>query len=679
MSRPKRGDLQGLRAIAVAVVVIYHYFPQWLPGGFVGVDVFFVISGYLIIGLLVREASRTGRVDLPAFYGRRVRRLLPASLVVVMASCVVGAVVLDPIRLTEVFGDAAWTSTYLANYHFAQAPTGYFDTGEPSPLLHFWSLAVEEQFYVVWPLILLGLLKIGGHLRRLVGVTLGVLTAASFSMCLWLTFAGTSDGYYALASRAWELIVGGFVAVALAPRPPRGRASLLMSVAGLGLVLGSCAVISERTPFPGWAALAPVAGAALLIAAGSGTASGPVQRLLSVPIARYVGDISYSLYLWHWPVLILGLARAKDTTAHRLLLAALAFLLAALSYRFIERPTAVARPSLSGRVLVAGGLATAVAAAALTTTAGHLVPTSADTAASGAVTRGGLKLASTGAVLRFADAGPGEAPDRVPANVTPALADLSTDLASVFDNGCFGMEPSRALTSPSCAGGDTHADTLVILAGDSMAGAWWPAIDLAAKKRGWHLVMVGHNGCPLADVRIAAPKTSAAPWPDCDTWQRKATAAIVAARPDLVIWASHANGYRLTGRLRQGFDAWQPGASRTLSALTGAAPVFLIGQTPIFPEQPARCLASHLTDVVACSRSRAEVLSPEVSTVNQALARATGAVYFDPADLVCSATCPIMAAQYVMYRDDAHLTATYAEQLADHLGVMADAARRMPR
>ena len=345
-----RPDVEGLRGLAVLVVVLFHAGLAGMGGGFVGVDVFFVISGFLITGLLVREHGRTGRISLLRFYARRVRRLLPAATVVLVATLIAALILMSPLDRSTVSLDAVASALSVGNVRFAAAAGDYFTSlAAPSPFLHFWSLAVEEQFYLVWPALIL-LVARGVHARRRIMVTLAVVVIASFAANLFLTDAAANWAFYSLPTRAWELGLGGLLAVgatsiARIPSNLVGLAGWL----GLGAVVAAVMTFDSGLAYPGVAALLPAAGAVSLLASGT-SAIGP-GRLMSVGPLRFLGRISYSLYLVHWPVLILGplaLGSAQGGSVRGglvILSVAIAFGLWAL----VETPFRTGFPSLSPR------------------------------------------------------------------------------------------------------------------------------------------------------------------------------------------------------------------------------------------------------------------------------------------------------------------------------------------
>lgn len=331
-----RNDIQGLRAVAVVAVVLNHAFPQFLTGGFVGVDIFFVISGYLIPQIIVRNID-AGKFSLADFYRRRARRILPALFVVVAAVLACGWLILPPSAYHELALTSISTSLFVSNFHFSRL-TGYFDgAAELKPLLHMWSLAVEEQYYILFPpMLYLAWRHLGPRKAR------GLLWAAGFgALCVSEVGRQLSHtaSYYLLPTRAVELMVGTLFGIGGLPILTNARARDALSLAGVAMMLAAIVFYTPTTPFPGLPVLLPCVGAGLVIYAGTGgqTIGG---RLLSFQPALYLGAISYSLYLWHWPVLafLRNLTSAELPAAWAIGAVAVTLALASLSYHFVERP-----------------------------------------------------------------------------------------------------------------------------------------------------------------------------------------------------------------------------------------------------------------------------------------------------------------------------------------------------
>ncbi|MCW2680003.1 MAG: acyltransferase, partial [Frankiales bacterium] len=337
-----RPDVEGLRAVAVLLVVASHVLG--VPaGGYVGVDVFFVISGFLITGLLLREHGRTGRISLRDFYARRVRRLLPAAVLVLAVTNVAAYLLFTGERAGQVLRDSLWSLGFLANVRFADIGTDYFDQTRPaSPVQHYWSLAVEEQFYVLWPCLLMAALWLGSRglgRRRGTAAVLLLVTVASLAWSVLLTAEDAPTAYFSSPARAWELGVGALLAVLAQTDLPRRiplAAGTALGWIGLGGILVAAFAYSDRTPFPGSAALLPVLAAAAVLLGGEAGAARPNPVLVN-PVATYVGRLSYSLYLWHWPVLVLSVAVLPEAL-HVVVPLVLSFVLAALCHHLVEEP-----------------------------------------------------------------------------------------------------------------------------------------------------------------------------------------------------------------------------------------------------------------------------------------------------------------------------------------------------
>ena len=321
--RQFRPDVEGLRAVAIVLVVLYHAHARLAPGGYVGVDVFFVISGFLITGQLVRELQTAGRISFLAFYARRARRIMPAAMLTLIVTAVASALLLNPLAATRALDDVLPAIYFGANVHFAAQGADYFNAGlSPSPIQNFWSLAVEEQFYIVWPLLLfvssLIWLRVRRRSRRerahrpvigAVTVVLAILAAISLMASIQETATSPSWAYFSIVTRAWELAVGAIVALAL-PLVARldRRLAIPLSWAGLSCIALAAALFSDTTSYPGDSALLPVLGTAAVICGGSALASRRLgaEALLGTPPFQRVGAWSYSWYLWHWPALVLA-------------------------------------------------------------------------------------------------------------------------------------------------------------------------------------------------------------------------------------------------------------------------------------------------------------------------------------------------------------------------------------
>jgi peptidoglycan/LPS O-acetylase OafA/YrhL len=696
-----RPDIEGLRAVAVLAVVLFHAGVPGLSGGFVGVDVFFVISGFLITGLLWREVEATGTVRLARFYGARARRLLPAGIAVLLVTAAASAWLLPPLQARAVLGDAVASALYAGNYRFAVQGTDYLaaDT-PPSPFQHYWSLGVEEQFYLIWPalLILTAWLAHRGHRRRGAVpsrrsmtpyvVVLGLVAAASFAVSLQWTATLPSWAFFSLPSRAWELAVGGVVALT-AGRWRRMPPSLATAAgwAGLALIVVGSILLGESTPYPGVAALVPVLGTALVVGGGCASPRWGVGAGLSVPPLRLIGRLSYSWYLWHWPVLLLvpPLVGHSLDLGGRLSAAVLSAGLAMLTLHVIENPARFAAPLRSTRrsLLLGGGVtATGVVAGLVLLT---IVPVPVGRGAAAAEpTIGVLSAPATPTVdpreaavqtltaqVQAAVAASADT-QAVPSNLTPSLADAPTDKPAVFVNGC--VRSWLYVGQPECASASTASATTVALVGDSHAAMWWPALDQIATQRQWRLETMGKVTCPLLDLPITSPYLGRE-YTECVQWRAQILDRLRTEHPALIVLgASHRYGTDF------GFTAygqeWLDSLTRTVAALraTGAV-VLVLGPVPDPHSTVPTCLSGHLESAAACSPDRAVAVDDAGITAEAAATAAGGGRYADLTALFCTTTrCPVIVGNQLVFRDDNHLTTDYARFLAPVLSAVIDRA-----
>ena len=734
----RRGDIEGLRAVAVVLVVLFHASIGGVPGGFVGVDVFFVISGFLITGLLLRERTASGTISLSSFYARRARRLLPAAALVLVVTLVASIILLPPLLVPGVATDTAAAALYVSNMGFAMQATDYFAAGQaPSPFLHFWSLGVEEQFYVFWPAIVL--LVTRGAIRpgRRVGITVVAIAAASFVFALWLTSAAEPWAFFSLPTRAWELALGGSLAVAgarLSLLPQRVAAAA--GWVGLALIVVAGVVLNETTPFPGTAALLPTVGAALVIVSGAQpTALGPA-RLLGTAIPRFFGRISYSLYLWHWPVLVLPAIAAGVPLplSERVVLVVVSVALATATSRLVEDPFRRGRfiGTLPRRNLaMAGALTVAVAM----TCVGVNTSVAASMRGTGTASTPAANSQKLDSILNALGSGdrrhhparqrrPALSP---PAVVTPVGSRSARSIAWVrrpplprsrrpprrrpgrrprtarsrrtcsprsgrpaptplsYRDGCH-TQTEQPPSTASCLYGNLASNTTIALFGDSHALSWFPAVAQMALDRGWKLLSLTMSACTPADMPVwnaSFNRVSAA----CANWRSLAIARLVSAHPAIILVTGtrgfavvDASGKLLSGDART--RAWDAGMHRTLAKLVPAAgEVIMIADTPLSLVDPPVCLSQHPSSVLACATPVKDAINDAWLAEEQRVANLEGVGFIDPTRLVCpSSPCPVVLGNFLVYRDSGHLTATFAAALTDKLyaAVVADLKRRRP-
>jgi peptidoglycan/LPS O-acetylase OafA/YrhL len=705
-----RPDIEGLRAVAVLAVVLFHAAVPGVGGGFVGVDVFFVISGFLITGLLWREASTTGTVRLRRFYGARARRLLPASALVGVVTAIASAVLLPLLQVRSVLCDGIASALYVGNYWLLVEGVHYFGGHlPPSPFQHYWSLGVEEQFYLVWPPLIIGTAWLVRYLRR--GTTtadpptsrrpylviLALVAALSFALSLVITYVVPAAAFFSLPTRAWQLAAGGLVALTAGHwrrLPP--QAAGITGWAGLGIIVLACTHLSPATLYPGFAALLPVLGSVLVIGAGCAAPWHGCGRILALSPMRAVGRVSYSWYLWHWPVLVLTpvwLGHPLGLTA-RLTAAVVTGVLAVLTLRFIENPLRFAAPlRRSGLAsLAVGGAATAIAVgvgAALlvrgvAVPVGRGAPATPLTITAAPVPAGSAIDAYEAAVRdAFSQAQAAVAASAelsaVPSNLQPPLADAAAEQDALVFNGC--MRTPFESGQPECVTGDTASTTTVALVGDSNAAMWNPAFQQLATQKHWRLEMLAKAACPLLDVPIANHLFTglANHFEHCEQWRAQILTRLRAEHPQLIVvglWRGYGGGNG-NGWL-SGFtpydQAWIESLTRLVQQLRGTdTKVLVLGPIPDPQTYAPICLSGHLDDASACSPPRSTAVNQPGIAAETAATQAAGARYADVTDLFCTADrCPVIVGNTMVYQDYNHLTIEYSRLLAPAIGPLAD-------
>jgi len=684
-----RLDIQGIRAVAVLLVVANHIAPGALPGGYIGVDVFFVVSGYLITTLLVREAESGERISLGDFYARRARRILPAATVVTIATAVGSLLTLALLRTQTVLTDAVWATFFAANIRLASTGTDYFAQGQPpSPLRHYWSLAVEEQFYLVWPLLLVLCLvwvhrRDGSHsgatLRRTAGTLLTVVVVLSLVWSAWDTYVSPVTAYFSTFARAWELGIGA--ACALLPRglPLTGRARNALAIGGLGAIGVSTLVLSEATPFPGTAALLPVLGTAALIVAGEGKRSTVVGRTLASGPLVLIGDWSYSIYLWHWPVIVLVRSNLGperfDSTTVRLLTLAVVFALSWATFRWVETPFRSGRSwRRTGRALliypvsVAAALATVMVASQVLDF--RLGGWSDEPAIDLADYQDGKLGEDSYVALVRASVLAAKEGRAVPSDLTPGLLELRSQTASL--GGC----DYRTGTTDLCPIGDPEAERSIVVLGDSRARALSPAVEQIGREHGYRVYVLVYSGC-TATVLQQIDRHTGRLWTDCEAFKTWARETISYLSPDLVV-VSTAAGRLIdpeTGEILATDDdgyasALEHGWTELFEDLkVDADEVFVVGNTPKLPRETGVCLSEGNPDLGDCAFPPGSFTVREART-SFAAAEAAGVGFVDASKWFCAeGLCPSVVGKFITMRDSHHMTPDYSLWLATPLAV----------
>jgi peptidoglycan/LPS O-acetylase OafA/YrhL len=678
-----RADIEGLRAVATFLVLPFHAGLMLFPGGFVGVDVFFVISGFVITGQLLREVDRTGRIGLLGFYARRVRRLLPASAVVLAATAVMVWLWVPRIRWETTGGDIVASALYFVNWRLAERSVDYLaEDVTPSPVQHFWSLAVEEQFYLLWPLLVLAAVLLAARfgVRRRVAVLAGLAIVAVPSL-LWAgheAVAQPERAYFATTVRIWEFAVGAAVALLVVrlERVPRALAAAI-AWAGLAMVLWAGRTYSADMVWPGYAALVPTVGAGLLIAGGVAAGRGGPVWLLGRKPMLVVGYLTYSLYLWHWPLLIVAREHFGGIPVWAgLLIVLFSAAPAWLTFRLVENPLRNARLVVEYR-RVAFGLganATLLGVAAGLSLVVALTVSVGSNGAGGAFAAGptGGTSGARGAVAL------GDDPTRSPAgavsrswprSIAPDPLTATEDVPGLYSAGCQ-QRPDSA-DPVSCSYGRKDAATTIAVVGDSKAAQWVPAFELLVQQHDWHVITYNKSACQFVDADTPLDRDV---YTTCREWTRNVLAKLTGPdRPDVVVTAGQQDvavtGTTSSGALELSNEAMRTALARTWREVTAAGvQLVVLADTPQTGRDIYPCVAERPKDPAECAYARDHGVAASGAPTQRAAAQEAGVPFIDLDDWICPrAECAAVIGGVLVYRQGSHITKTYIESLAPRL------------
>lgn len=636
-------EIQGLRAVAVLAVLLYHIWPNILPGGYVGVDVFFVISGYLITGSLFKEFESTGRIDVPAFYARRIRRLLPASTLVALIVAV-SIPFFRQAQWADIASSIVASALYLQNWFLAAQAVDYLADDAKGPMNHFWSLSVEEQYYIVWPLILLPILYLARGMalsrRAVFGWLIGLIGLGSLAYSICLTPLNPGMAYFATTTRAWELALGGALAVFQADKRLSPPARVALGLAGLGAILVACLAYSDETSFPGYAALLPTLGAAAVIGSGRALSRWSASLALNSRLFQYFGDISYSLYLWHWPLIVLYGETTGRAIGLRsglvLFLASVA--LAHLSKIYIEDPFRTSRSAV-GRTLAFGASGIAVTAIAGTIFLAREVSQTEPTAVAEAP-RGALAMKDPQYEWRKEDL----------STIVPRPEKVKADVSSAYRTKCHQtVQGTEVLT---CNYGNPGSATKIVMVGNSHATHWFPAFEELARIQQIYFRGIAKSACifslePIYDAGLKRPYT------ECADWSKNVIDWLLRERPDIVLISHSPGDNKVTPEKLAA--TWRP-------LLESGLDVRHVRNIPWLSFHPGKCLERGKDWITACLPLREKVLTQDnLSTAAKMLNVKT----LDFSEYFCDAVhCPVVIGGALVYRDSHHMTATYSRTLS---------------
>jgi peptidoglycan/LPS O-acetylase OafA/YrhL len=658
-----RSDIDGLRAIAVLAVVLFHARVPYFSGGFVGVDVFFVISGFLITGIIASEGER---FSLTRFYVRRARRILPALFVVVIASVLMGLVILTPYELKNMAQSGLWVAGFLSNIFF-MLHSDYFSHGaEAQPFLHAWTLSVEEQFYIVWPTVFVLLSRFRNRMPVIVG-----LAVLSFALSVVAMIYFPPGGFYSAPSRAWELLIGGVLALGWIKPLEDARIRTLLAASGVAMIFAACAFYGPRTVFPGWSALLPCGGAALVIYSGIGKQT-PIHSALSTKPMVFVGLISYSLYLWHWP--LLAFARIANTQPlGNLQIAAViaaAFVCSSLSWKFVETPLRH-QSGMPNRIIL--------------------------------VRYGAACLAFAALMLGIIKA------QGFPARVNPDILLVDAASQDIASSRASCTQPISAmrrnrLKTPCVFNGDRYPVKVAVW-GDSISDANIPGLVTYFASRKIAVTEMEMNAClPLPNVEMVSDAKRTENYDVCIKHGERTLASILASREiEIVVLSAAWSGYVAAAndapkskqqiaekgssylRLRGTKEAtaattvaaFREGLDRLISRLEAAGKrVVILGEVPMADVEVPDCLAragmfhrpQHSCDVP--QNDAMLRYEPRNKVFREVMARHPSVCFFDPAPLLCAnGWCAVAKENHILYLDRSHLTVSGAEYLARHYNI----------
>jgi peptidoglycan/LPS O-acetylase OafA/YrhL len=627
ISRPIRLDIQALRALAVLMVVIFHLWPNRLTGGFAGVDVFFVISGFLISGSLFAELSDHGRIRLTSFWARRIRRLLPAALVVIALTAIVGLLVVPAFTRQSFFSEAIGSTFYFENWQLAASSTNYF-ASQPSPFQHYWSLAVEEQFYLAWPIALTILaLAVRRNLATALKWLIGLATLASFGYSLFVSYAQPNLAYFTTFGRVWEFGIGAAVALLGHRIRLTSIGSQLLSIGGFVAIIGSAIALNQKMIFPGWAATIPAFGAAAVILAGLKPLPTWLDRLYGLRPIRFTGEISYSLYLWHWPLIILlPWATGYQPRAYELIAVLIvSYALAYLSKKFIEDKFRI-MPALTSRKPRFTYL---------------------------------LAAASSAAILIISLAGSGiTALQMVGESHQVQTLDRAKNDTADPDHKC--MTDAESIEIKICKYGRIGAGYRVLLVGDSHAAMHLGAWKELSERGSFELDLIYKASCSFN----LEQRSDSARGKTCQQWNLDLQKRLAVERPFNLVLTSYYTAVRATELEGDHEAATVAGFKQAWAPLQARGSTLVAIRDGVNMDKKMRdCWESAVYDATRCSMPEKSAFIADLA--QRAASSPPGALTLDFTDLYCqNGICPAKIGGIYVYRDNSHISLLFSQRMA---------------
>lgn len=624
-----RGDIEGLRGFAIISVALFHAHIPGFSGGFVGVDVFFVLSGYLITGIIVAkyEVDNFSFLD---FYSRRARRLLPAFTIVVIASLAIAAIVVSPIEQKSIFRSAIASAVYLSNIRLARNATDYLaGSGDTDPFLHTWSLSVEEQFYLAWPILIVVAYRLARSRRRLLWFFTAI-GAVSFVGNVFVTHNAQPWAFFSMPSRVWQFSAGAIVCLLPSWGKAPSKLQSIFSVSGVALLALAVALLSQDVAYPGFWAVIPTLGTALLLKVGEREQISLIQGVLDNNVMRVAGRLSYSWYLWHWPILVLGaIAFSKLTVFETLLLLAFSLMLANVTYHVVESPLRTSawlafKPTRS----IWGGIGASAVTVLLCVSWLKFI---------------GL-VSESPKFKRFSDA--------------------SIDLPAIYKNNCVATLFETA--DRNCVVGDVRSANSIMIFGDSHAGIWVNTLDSLARISKIKLLISLKRECPAPYISYEHTSVNRV-YRECDAWRNTIIKKIRRTRP-MAVFVSSSYSYSQYGVTS---NQWEAGFRSLVKDVKSAgSSLIVIRDVPRFDFNVPICLAR--AEWARFSKSGASCTSVDTASSRVAVFRTEKMLatenripFVDMTSVICpNLRCaPETDSLVIKYYDSNHLTATYARSL----------------
>ena len=687
IERGYQPEVQGIRALAVGLVLLYHFWPARLTGGFIGVDIFFVVSGFLISSHMYREAVSTGGVKVGRFWARRVRRLLPISLVVLLVSLLASVALLPRTVWTTTFKQIAASALYTQNWVLAGDAVDYSAADNAATLVqHYWSLSVEEQFYLFWPIIFVGAVGISLAIKRRLNtnalprqgyvailVSLATLFVASLSYSVVATNADSARSYFVTPTRVWEFAAGSLVGLTFLGRQLSGRRSSLVAWAGLAMIVASAFRFSSATPFPGWIALFPVMGACILLGSPGGQSAGAPRWWLSRKPLTFLGDISYGIYLWHWPIIVLvrNVLGGEPSLAIKLVIIASTIGLATASKKYVEDPWRHGRIIGSTRramiFAVVGTTVMAVFAFALTP---RIDPGHDTTAARQAVD----PCFGPAALL-----GGAQCANAISAEPDPGPEVMAAEGTHPVYPGCQSPMTGSAVVTCGLGADEASADRTVAIVGDSHASQWFSALDRLGKTKNWHIKTYTKGACPVTfavrDYGSKAPGNGA----ECLAYAHDVVDRIVKDDSISLVFTTSrafAYGYLSGGNPPLAVPSIDGYVAVWNTWLNAGKQVVVLGEVPNpgGSQSVIDCLAKNPHHPLACSRPVAAAVSwKHILAKAAAELKSRGVRYMPMEDFFCDhKTCYPIVGGLIAYRDTSHISTEFSTAMAPYIGAFLD-------